>query len=39
MGTQWKDNIGPNDFEEVTNNNDDEDNNEEEEYNWNESYS
>jgi hypothetical protein len=38
MGTQWEDNIRPNDFEEVTNNNDDEDTNEEEEDNWNESY-
>lgn len=37
MGTQWEDNIGPNDFEEVTNNNDDEDTNEEED-NWNKSY-
>ncbi|MPZ07670.1 MAG: hypothetical protein GEU26_14845 [Nitrososphaeraceae archaeon] len=41
-GTQWENNIGPNDFEEVTNNNDDnnddEDIDEEEEDNWNESY-
>lgn len=40
-GTQWENNIGPNDFEEVTNNNDDnnddEDTDEEEEDNWNES--
>ena len=36
MGTQWEDNIRPNDFEEVTNNNDDEDTNEEED-NWNKS--
>lgn len=36
MGIQWEDNIGPNDFEEVTNNNNDEDINEED--NWNKSY-
>jgi hypothetical protein len=37
-GYSMEGNIGPNDFEEVTNNNDDEDNNEEEEDNWNENY-